>query len=79
MVQVYGYDISRVDIDFSLYLANQEAIDNMALKAGKHYFIGLEVIEDLGEVAVFLFPSGAAGNRPAINFADSVAEQYAVA
>jgi hypothetical protein len=78
MVQVYGYDITRVDIDFSLYLANQEAIDNMALKAGKHYFIGLEVIEDLGEVAVFLFPSEPS-NRPAINFADSVAEQYAVA
>jgi hypothetical protein len=78
MVQVYGYDISRVDIDFSLYLANQEAIDIMALKAGKHYFIGHEVV-DGQEVAVFLFPSGAAGNRPAINFADSVAEQYAVA
>ena len=79
MVEVYGYDVAKVDINFNLYLANQEAIDNMALKAGKHYFIGLEINEDLGEVAVFLFPTGAAGNRPAINFADSVAEQYAVA
>ena len=67
MVEVYGYDITRVDVDFGLYLANEEKIDLFALKMGKHYFVGQEVIEGK-EVAVFLFP----GQRSAMAFSGLV-------
>ena len=67
MVEVYGYDITRVDVDFGLYLANEEKIDLFALKMGKHYFVGQEVLEGK-EVAVFLFP----GQRSAMAFSGLV-------
>lgn len=74
MVECYGFDITRVDVDFGLYLANEERIDELALKSGKHYFIGHEVIDEFREVAVFLFP----GRQPALRFTDQVAELRAL-
>lgn len=70
MVEVYGYDIARLDIDYTSYLYNEEAIDKMALKAGKHWFMGLEVVEGK-DVAVFLFPT-TNGNQRVLELAESI-------
>jgi len=71
MVEVYGYDIARIDIDFAVYLDQRDNIEALIDVSGcKHWFIGCEQVEDQ-EVACFLFPTGA-GNQRVLKLAESI-------
>lgn len=72
MVEVYGYDIARIDIDFMVYLDQRDNIDALVDLSGcKYWFIGREIIEDNKEVACFLFPTGV-GNQRVLKLAESI-------
>ena len=71
MVEVYGYDVARIDIEFMTYLAQRDNIDALIdLSGNKYWFIGREK-QDGQEVAVFLFPTGA-GNQRVLKLAENI-------
>jgi hypothetical protein len=71
MVEVYGYDVARIDIDFMVYLDQRDNIDALIDVSGnKYWFVGREVVEG-NEVAVFLFPT-ANGNQRVLKLAESI-------
>jgi hypothetical protein len=71
MVEVYGYDVARIDIEFMTYLAQRDNIDALVdLSGNKYWFIGREE-QDGQEVAVFLFPTSA-GNQRVLKLAESI-------
>jgi hypothetical protein len=71
MVEVYGYDVARIDIEFMTYLAQRDNIDALIdLSGNKYWFIGREE-QDGQEVAVFLFPTSA-GNQRVLKLAENI-------
>jgi hypothetical protein len=71
MVEVYGYDIARIDIDFRVYLDQRDNIDALIDVSGvKYWFIGCEQVEGQ-EVACFLFPTGVSNQR-VLKLAESI-------
>jgi hypothetical protein len=71
MVEVYGYDVARINIEFMTYLAQRDNIDALIdLSGNKYWFIGREEIEGQ-EVAVFLFPI-TNGNQRVLKLAESI-------
>ena len=71
MVEVYGADVTRIDIEFMTYLAQRDNIDALIDMSGnKYWFIGREE-QDGQEVAVFLFPTSA-GNQRVLKLAESI-------